>query len=561
MAEQTAEVTAGTTAAPEPRSFQDRARLATLRYKTLPTNKKILFLLGIIALIIILIAIFWRGPAVQRTLFSNLSDKDAGQISAILDQMGVSYTISPGGVISVPESMVYKLRTQLAVQGFPKTGGVGFELLDEQKFGISQFAEQVNYQRALEGELARTIEAFNSVERARVHVAIPKSNVFLRQQQKTTASVMVDLLPGRILDQSQIAGILNLVSSSIPNLNVKDIAIVDQNGDLLTNDSTNNYQNLSEQQVAQVKRIEDSYVDKIQKILAPIFGSNNVRAQVTATLDFSVVEQTAETYTPNSPPNQSAIRSRQLSEQQKREPSANSGVPGTLSNQPPDAAAAPVILPQGTPEGVTVGGENGNLLSSSKEDTTNYELDRTVQHTKLPVGVLKRLTAAVVVNNKKAINPQTGAEELVALSPAELENIESLVKEAIGYSEARSDTVRVVNTEFAEIPGVISLQDRIFDYVTMNIANIIKYGLLIILLFYVLFAILRPIINSILEPTPVPEVEYDQHGIPISDITGEPLDEREIQRRLYNANLEAARQIVRNDPRMAAQIIREWVGE
>lgn len=548
-------------------TLQTRIREAVERYKNLPSNKKILLFAGLAAIVAIIIAlVLWNKQPAYKVLFSNISDKDGGQITAALQQMNVPYQLGPGGVISVPTENVYETRLKLASQGLPKASGAGFELMDNQKFGISQFAEQINYQRAIEGELARTIESLNVVESARVHLAIPKNSVFLREQQKPTASIMVSLFPGRVLDAGQISGVINLVSSSVPGLPAKNITIVDQEGNLLSNlsDINNDNSGLNKRQLAYVRQIEQDFVKRIQTILEPIFGKENVRAEVTAAVDFSEVEQTAEIYTPNSPPNQSAIRSQQTAESVKRDTDQVGGVPGALANQPPNAAAAPIQLPPGTQAGLLPGGQqagNASPVASNRETTTNFEVDRTIQHTKSPVGTVKRLSAAVVVNYKRQVDAE-GNAKFVPLSANELQQINNLVREAMGYSQDRGDSLNVVNTAFVENLDTQTLQDRVITYATENAESLIKYVLTGLLLLYLLFWIVRPIVRDILNPPPsLPGMEgSDETGAaPKDEITGEPLDEREIQRRLYEANLEAARQIVRNDPRMAAQIIKEWV--
>lgn len=546
-------------------NLQVRSREAMARYRDLPQNKKLLLFAAVGLVVLLLVGVyFWSKEPAYKVLFSNLADKDGGQVTAALQQMNIPYRLEPGGAILVPTENVYDARLKLASQGLPKASGVGFELMDNQKFGISQFAEQINYQRAIEGELARTIESLSVVETARVHLAIPKNSVFLREQQKPTASVMLTLFAGRVLDAAQTAGIVNLVSSSVPGLPARNITIVDQDGNLLSSqvELAGEHAGLNKRQLAHVRDIEQSLTRRVEAILQPIFGKENVRAEVTATMDFSEVEQTAEFYTPNSPPNQAAIRSQQTAESQKRDPNPLGGVPGALSNQPPNAASAPIQLPPGTQAGLTPNpvANAGPSLDASKETTTNYEVDRTIQHTKAPVGVLKRLSAAVVVNHKKQVNAD-GTSRSIPLTAKELEQVNALVREAIGYTADRGDSVNVVNAAFADTTEVVSFQDRVIDYVSNNVSEVLQYLLLSIVLFYLLFGVIRPIVKEVMSPQLNPADALLEGGFaaPTDEITGEPLDEREIQRRLYEANLEAARQIVRNDPRMAAQIIKEWV--
>ncbi|AXE33877.1 flagellar basal-body MS-ring/collar protein FliF [Chromobacterium phragmitis] len=561
-----------------------RARLneAGDRFKALPNNRKILFLTALAAIFAVVVGavVLNRTPS-YKVLFSNLADRDGGQVTAALQQMNIPYQLGEGGVISVPADRVYDVRLKLAAQGLPKASGVGFELMDNQKFGISQFAEQVNYQRSIEGELARTIEAISSVQSARVHIATPKQSVFVREQQAPTASVMLQLYPGRMLDGGQVAGILHLVSSSVPNLPIKNVTIVDQDGNLLSKQSgPDDNSGLDQRQLGFVRQIEEGYVKRIEDILEPIFGRGNARAQVTANVDFSETEQTSETYRPNSTPNPSATRSQQISEKLVNGSANPSGVPGALSNQPPSAASAPITLPPGAAPGTAnlsgLGvGASGTL---QRDITTNYEVDKTIQHTKVPTGVVKRLSAAVVVNYRR-MPDKSGEMKPTPLTPQEVQQINNLVKEAMGYNTGRGDTLNVVNAAFADNAQPVTMQERVMDYVSGNGTSLVKYGLLAIAVLYLLFGVVRPIMRDLVKP-PAPvgagaEGEAGEAGaagaggrlLGVAGEEGEPgmisamggEDPREAQKRQYSSNLEAVRELVKSDPRMAAQIIKEWI--
>ena len=569
-------------------AWRVRLNEALERFKALPNNKKIIFFTAVAAVLSIAIALFAfnREPAFK-VLFTGLADRDGGQITAALQQMNVPYQIGDGGVISVPSDKVYDVRLKLASQGLPKAGGVGFELMDKQKFGISQFAEQVNYQRSIEGELARTIESVGVVDSARVHLAMPKQSVFVREQQLPTASVMLTLRGGRILDAGQIAGILHLVSSSVPNLPVRNVSIVDQDGNLLSSlPDLNNASGLDRRQLDYVRQIEADYAKRVEAILEPIFGKGNARAQVTANVDFAEVEQTSETYRPNSTPNPSATRSQQIVESLGKDANLPSGVPGALTNQPPSAASAPLTLPPGaapgtaTLSGLPMGTASG---TTHREITTNYEVDKTIQHTKMPKGNIKRLTAAVVVNYKM-IPDANGEVKPTPLTEKESAQIQNLVQEAIGYNKERGDSVNVVNASFADTVPVSSAKDRILDYMSLHAGELIKYGLLTLAVLYLLFGVVRPIMRDVTKP-PAPEVpEGEQEGATLATggrllaVAGEEGEEgaagsgeagaggagdsgdpKEQARRQYEAHLQAARDLVKADPRMAAQIIKEWI--
>ncbi|WP_227107856.1 MULTISPECIES: flagellar basal-body MS-ring/collar protein FliF [Chromobacterium] len=557
---------------------------ASDRFKALPNNKKVLFLAAVAAIFAVIVGavVLNRTPS-YKVLFSNISDRDGGQVAASLQQMNVPYQLGEGGTISVPSDKVYDARLKLAAQGLPKAGGVGFELMDNQKFGISQFAEQVNYQRAIEGELARTIEAVGSVETARVHIAIPKQSVFVREQQQPTASVMLSLFRGRMLDAGQIAGILHLVSSSVPNLPVKNVTIVDQDGNLLSKQNgPDENSGLDQRQLGYVRQVEEGYVKRIEDILEPIFGKGNSRAQVTASVDFAEVEQTSETFKPNSSPNPSSTRSQQISEKLNNGAALPSGVPGALSNQPPSAASAPITLPPGAAPGTaTLSGQTMGASGTLQRDiTTNYEVDKTIQHTKMPQGGVKRLSAAVVVNYRR-MPDKNGEMKPTPLTPQEVQQINNLVKEAMGFNTQRGDTLNVVNAAFADAEVPATLQEKVTDYVASNGSSLIKYGLLTIAVLYLLFGVVRPIMRDLVKP-PAPAKGSEEEaaaqaaaaGGRLLGVAGEEGEEgaaghaggaagggdpREAQMRQYTTNLEAVREMVKSDPRMAAQIIKEWI--
>lgn len=542
---------------------QGRMRESMERLQGLPTNKKMLLYVGIAAILALVIGTtLWMREPTWKVLFSNVSDKDGGQITTALTQMNVPYQIAQGGVISVPSEAVYETRLKLASQGLPKASGVGFELMDNQKFGISQFAEQVNYQRSIEGELSRTIEALQTVQAARVHLAIPKNSVFLREQQKPTASVALTLHPGRLIDATQIHGIMNLVASAVPGLPPRNITVVDQEGNLLSTmqDPAQGQDGLNQRQLNYIKEVERTYIKRIETILEPIFGKGNVRAEVTTELDLAQTEQTSENYGPNSPPNAAAIRSQQLHESTDRDPLVPGGVPGALSNQPPNAAAAPITLPPGTQAGITTNGQQGSEKSSKKDSTVNYEVDRTIQHTKLPVGMVKRVSAAVVVNYKKKTD-QNGESKFAPLTQQELTQINNLVKEAMGYNPARGDTLNVVNAAFADNSSRPGYQQQAIDYVSNNLGELAKWGALLLVFLYILFGVVRPIVRDVINPPKLEEDGLDGPAIEGAEEETEPMDEQELQQISYTANLDAAREIIRKDPRMAAQIIKEWISD
>ena len=305
--------------------------LASLRGNPLPA----LLIAGAAAVAIVGALFMWAQAPEYRVLYSNFSEADGGRIIAELDKRKVPYRIGEGGnTLLVPAEQLHNLRLQLAEQGLPQAGNVGFEILDKQAFGVSQFAEHINFQRGLEGELARTIESLGPVAKARVHLAMPKQSIFIRDRQPASASVVLTLQPGRQLGAGQVDAIVHMVSSSVPELATEAVTVVDQNGRLLSTRSSNG-RDLDEAQLGYVEEVENSYQRRIEHILAPILGAENVRAQVAVEVDFANREQTAERFAPNQNPGEAAIRSQQSNENYTGGDELARGVPGALSNTPP----------------------------------------------------------------------------------------------------------------------------------------------------------------------------------------------------------------------------------
>ena len=563
--------------APGSENLTERLRFAMSR---LSNQQKILLMIAVAAIVALLVASnTWLKQADYRILFSNISERDGGAIIAALDQMNVPYQFNEsGGAILIPGSKVHEVRLRLATQGLPKGGGVGFELMENQKFGISQFAEQVNYQRGLEGELSRTIQSIAAVQTARVHLAIPKPTVFVREELKPSASVLLNLYPGRTLDPSQIAGIQNLVAASVPNLSLSGVTLIDQTGAMLSQlKSPLMDAGLDPTQIKYVREIEASAIKRVDDILAPIVGQGNARVQVAADIDFSQSEQTAETHRPNTTPPDVAIRSQQTSESASATPSAQ-GIPGALTNQPPVPATAPLTTPPvagagtpATPPGqplpgqLNAAGVQGPInsiaqpINTKKDSTINYEVDKTIRHTKQSVGTIKRLSAAVVLNHRK------DAKGLVKpIADAELKQINELVKEALGYNKDRGDTVSVANAPFSTVdqadsdfplwkdPDVLSLLKSLF-----------KYGAIAAIVAYLLFKIVLPLSKAMLEAPPKHHRGSLGGNINVLSNEEEEEEQEEIPPSAAEAlskKLDEARDLAQQDPKVIANIIKDWTG-
>jgi flagellar M-ring protein FliF len=493
----------------------------------------------------------WSQAPDYRVLYPNVSDKDGGAIITALEQMKVPYKFTDGGgSIQIPSNQIHEVRLRLASQGLPKGGLVGFELMENQKLGSSQFLEQVNYQRATEGELARSIQSLASVESARVHLAISKPSVFVRDQQKTSASVLLNLRPGRTLEPAQASAIVHLVSSSIPGLGVKDITVVDQHGNLLSSQDSASMNakldiKLDPGQLKYVQELEQNYARRIEAILSPITGPANVRAQVTADIDFALTERAEEIYRPNRrDTDPAAVRSQQSTETSSTTPPGSSGVPGALSNQPPGPASAPIDA---------AGEEGAPPIPSNlhKESTVNYEVDKTIQHIRQPLGGVKRLSVAVVVNYRKETDAE-GKIEQRPLSAEEIAKINDLVKEAMGYSKERGDTLNVANSPFTESEAEVIPETPIWmNPVAWDWGKEIGKHLLIAgLVLYLLMGVLRPYLKNI---------EKARTEAKQAEIAASQAEENVPNFVSYEAKLEAAKKISADEPQVAASVIKEWV--
>ena len=500
----------------------------------------------------------WSQQPDYRVLFSNYSDRDGGAIVTALQQMNVPYKFADGGgAILVPAAQVYDARLKLASQGLPKGGSVGFELMENQKLGVSQFLEQVNFQRALEGELARSIQAVGAVQTARVHLALPKASVFVRDQQKPTASVVLNLNQGRTLDPGQVSAIVHLVASSVPELSATNVTVIDQSGNLLSeSDKPGATKGLDPAQLKYVQDLQQNIVRRIESIISPLVGPNNVRAEATADIDFSHSEQAAEVYKPNQSGNAGSIRSQQTNETGNTAAGGASGVPGALSNQPPAIATAPLTAPAAGAAGSSTAsapvGANGH-----RESTINYEVDKTIKYMQQPMGGIKRLSVAVVVNYKRDVD-KTGKVSNRALTDAEKTQISDLVKEAMGFSKDRGDTLNIANSQFAGVEPPPPIEVPIWknsEYIQIaKDSGKILLGVAVVL--YLFFAFLKPMLKKLMANAPRPRavaVEEDT----VVHISSEPMGP---QTRGYAENLDAAKTLARQDPKVVANVVKSWVG-
>ncbi|HEX6707082.1 MAG TPA: flagellar basal-body MS-ring/collar protein FliF [Albitalea sp.] len=529
------------------------------RLAALPARSKGALALGVAALVGVVLALtVWSSQGDYKVLYAGLSDKDGGAIIAQLSQMNVPYKHAEGGsAILVPAAKVHDVRLKLASAGLPKGSVVGFELMDGARFGQTQFQERLTFQRGLEGELTRSITSMAAVQSARVHLALPNQNGFFREQQKPSASVLITLHPGRTLDRAQVAGIVHLVSSSVPEMNPKAVSVLDQTGALISGPAEGGQAaGLDAQQLQYVNQIESGYSKRILDLLEPVVGRENLRATVTADVDFSQSEATSEEFKPNQGANAaSTIRSQQTTEQSGGTPAQPSGIPGAASNQPPVPATAPLTgaaQPLQAAQGAGAGSSN-----SRRDAVTNYEVDKTVRVTRNATGTVKRLNAAVVVNNR-SVTDAKGKTTQVALGADEMEKLTALVQESIGFSKERGDSVKVINAPFKVDPAARGSELPWWkqpEVVDMLRAAAVPAGLALVAVI-VFFGLIRPALKALLaKPAPVPGANLNV----VSDDELVPAVPRMLEPPRVTEQLAGARMLAKENPAAVASIVRGWV--
>ena len=431
--------------------------------------------------------VLWTQSDDFRPLYGSLDRLDSSEVAEILEYNDINFKVDPStSALLVSADDLHKARLKLAEAGIPGESSIGFELLDqEQPLGTSQFMEGARYRRSLEGELARTITSINSVRSARVHLAIPKESVFVRNARRPSASVFLELFPGRTLQSEQVKAIGNLVASSIPELMMENVTVVDQKGNLLsTGDELVTLVEASKQR-DYTRKLENDLIARVNSILNPIVGDGNYRAEISADVDFTEVEQADEVYNPELP----AVRSEQTLDEQRVGSETIAGIPGALTNQPPGDAAAPE---QANPEN---GDDAASPSKTRKQATRNYELDRTISYTKHQLGGIKRLTVAVVIDDKKIVNADTGEITTGPWSAQELERLTILVRDSIGFSAARGDSVNVINSPFSALREGVSYDIPIWQQPWFQ--NIFKQAIGLLIILALLLGLLRPVLKSL----------------------------------------------------------------
>jgi flagellar M-ring protein FliF len=473
-----------------------------------------------------------------------------------LTAAGIEYKLSPSGAVSVPESKVQEARIRLAGQGLPQSDSMGIEMIQkESALGSSSMMESARYQSVLETELARTIVKVQGVQGARVHLALPKPSVFLQDSHKATASVMLQLYPGRRLEPGQVAAIVHLVASSVPELSASDVTLVDQAGSLLNSPDESSEAAVSTRHLEYTRKLEESYQRRIIELLEPLVGAGRVRATVTADVDFTITEETRENYDPQ----KTAVRSEQTSNETRKGADGAEGIPGALSNQPPGTAGAPVVAgatpTPGSPPGQTTAAAAGPS-SSAQKSTRNFELDRTLAYIKQPTGNLKRLSVGVVLDDWQ----KTGADGKTTTSPMTEEDIKrftQLVREAIGLKDDRGDQLNILNQTFKSNPPpgpVEALPIWQAPWVAQLGKQVVGAGLVLL----VAFLILRPLMKSLTKsPRSISATAED---VAADKVSLSKQGETPIKLQpSFEQQIAAARTLVGQDPKRAAQVVKDWV--
>ena len=520
-----------------------------------PAVRQLALLVGLAASVALAVGLVqWASAPGMKPLFTQLAPADTNTVIATLESNGIEYEINAGGtVVAVPQGDLDRARLLLASEGLPKGDGIGFEsLYQEQELGLSSFMEQARYHRALESELARTMAALDSVRSARVHLAIAKESPFLRKGNAPAASVMLNIYPGRILSDRQLAGIVHLVSSSVPNLEASQVSVVDQAGKLLSDQGEDDVMGSSKDQFRMTQQLERDYSDRIVMILEPILGAGSVRAQVNADMDFTRIERTSEVYAP-----ETVVRSEQLSEEIANTPQ-DGGVPGELVNEPP---ADPALQQQ--PEGEQQVAQQQPARTSTSS-TRNYEMDKTISHIQETPGSVRRLSVAVLLDYTE----KTGEDGQVTRAPleqAQLDEIRTLVSEAIGFSADRGDTLSIMNAEFMRPPAPEPLPEPGFfenDWVWQVGKGLLALSVLLALV----FVVLRPLVRFAAVPIPPAPQNLGQLAGPDGQNqlmlgSGEQvgLPENLNQGANYLQSLSMARQAAGGEPARVASVMKNWV--
>lgn len=526
------------------------------RLASIPGLAQLFLLVGIAGAVAVGMTLFlWMGAPGYQTLFAGLEQADTAEVVEALQANAIPFKLHEDtGAVMVPGDQLHNARMQLAAQGLPQGTDMGIEYLRENPgLSVSRFMESARYHHVLETELARTIASLRPVRSARVHLAVPERSAFVRQERAASASVVLELFAGRALASHQVASVVHLVASSIPNIDTGDVTVVDQQGRLLSSTGGPEHLAFSEQNFEHTRRLEETYARRIKDLLAPLVGRERFEVQISAAVDFTQIEQTEETFDPDA-----VLRSEQISEEQRSGGPAAGGVPGALSNQPPGAGDEAATAATNT--------------NSARRSVRNFEVDKTISHTRRPVGSLERLSVAVLLDNKQTVDAE-GAAQSEPYSDAEIAAITALVREAVGFDAERGDTIQVINAAFrAQTPMPEATtpwwQQKRWHSLARQVASAV-------VLLLVALLVLRPLVRGLLMSLPAPPARpallpaANEAGASASD--GATLTELHKSDPAqpaalpgvadFEQSLNRARSIVEQDPKRVAKIVREWVGE
>lgn len=512
--------------------------------------------------------VLWSQGEDWKPLYGSLDRLDSSEVGSVLDFNEIPYKIDGStGALLVPVEDVHKARIVLADAGIQGDSNKGFEILDgEQQLGTSQFMEAIKFRRGLEGELARTIASVNSVRAARVHLAIPKQTVFVRDGREPSASVFLDLFPGRPITQKQVRGIANLVAASVPELDIENVSIIDQKGNLLSIQAEDEKLVIAAQHLDYTRKIENDVILRIRRLLAPIVGEGNFKTEVSADIDFTEIEQAEESYNPDLP----AIRSEQIVDEQRVGGGATGGVPGALTNQPPADGAAPEVAQGGA------AGEAGTPSNTRSQKVRNYELDRTVSYTKHEKGRVRRLTVAVVVDDKSSVDPTSGEVNKTAWTDAELERLSILVRDAVGFSAVRGDSVNILNESFLPLPTFEEVAELPF-WEQEWFVKIAKQLAGVFMIIVLVIGLLRPVLKSLAASGLKSRAEDEAKELAALQASGldsfDSLSDETVTltggdalalpspEESYEQQLNAVKGLVAEDAGRVAQVIKRWINE
>lgn len=534
-------------------------------FNKLTIIRQLALMVGLAASIAIgLSAVLWTSGPDYKPVLSSITDYNADQIVELLSVNNIPFKLDENtGALLVESDFYHQARLKLAGSGIVSDNIVGMEIMDqEQGLGTSQFVETTRYRRGLEGELSRTISSLQSIKSARVHLAIPKESVFVRDTRKPSASVFLELYPGRRLDRSQVEAIVNLVASSISQLSDKDVTVIDQRGTLLTEKDIDSELSVAGKQFDYARKVEDVLLQRVNNILGPVIGQGRFKAEVSADVDFTAVEKTNEQYNPDL----IALRSEQTLRENKGAGANVSGIPGALTNQPPGAVTIPEAVDE---NGALIGGSSNSANGQSREETTrNFELDRSISYTKNQQGTVRRLSVAVVVDDLASLDPETSALVRTPWNDNELGRLTLLVRDAVGYDPSRGDSVSVINSPFA-VPDPVAPVAAIPFYQQTWFLNLLQPTLVGIFVLILLLVVVRPILKALSDQNKI-AVTDDTEAAIYSDETDEISDDQVSlvstedimvpgSPEKIDRQLNAIRGLIAEEPERVAQVVKQWV--